>query len=182
MIKSKLIHLAGLLLSLTCVCGMCSKEDQPNIDPGKDTSPAGKMAGTFNGMGKKMPGGIFLGNFNGCVTPPGWENNFQVGSSSATIAKLTDTTIAISLSGGVLSSTTYSNIRVTENGTMIDFLIGNYDSYTNLLLLSVKDGGSYITTNACLQGLPYYSGWSALSNGIYGYTTLGHIDFSGTKQ
>ena len=39
------------------------------------------------------------------------------------------------------------------------------------------------TTNACLQGLPYYYGspQSLIPNNLYSYQTIGHIDFSGTK-
>ena len=61
-------------------------------------------------------------------------------------------------------------------------MFGTYNYNSGYFVFSGETNDtSYITTNACLQGLPYYSGSSGLNNGVYTYSTLGHIDFTGTK-
>lgn len=179
--KRSLSSLFIAFVSLCCICANCRKEDVVGDTNSQDKSPAGKIAGVFSGTGKKMPNGIFLGNYQGCVTPAGWDNNFITGNATARITKVDDNTINLTLTGGPFTNNTYSNIPVTESGGSIVWGSSYYDENSKLLNISYFNG-SYISSNACLQGLPYYYGWSALSNGTYGYQTIGHLDFTGKKQ
>jgi hypothetical protein len=162
----------------------CTPSDSEQIDTEPVLkSPTDKISGTYTGIGKKMPNGVYLGNFSGCVTPPNWESNFVTGSSIVTVTKVDDYAVNMKISGGAITTETYSNVAVTENNGNISFLFGNYNILSGSFIFSARtNDAGYITTNACLQGLPYYSGWSALINGVYGYSTIGHIDFAGTKQ
>tara|TARA_R110002033_G_scaffold162910_1_gene199773 strand:+ start:5059 stop:5868 length:810 start_codon:yes stop_codon:yes gene_type:complete len=144
-------------------------------------TPADKILGTYSGVGKRMPNGIILGNFSGCITPPNWDSNFITGATIVNISKVNDNTININLTGGPFTSSVYSNINITENNGIINFGFGNYSVVSKSLVISANTG-SWINTNSCLQGLPYYYGWSALMNGVYSYQTIGHEDFTGTKQ
>ncbi|MGN6401167.1 MAG: hypothetical protein ACTHMD_11980 [Flavisolibacter sp.] len=147
------------------------------------TTPADKISGVFNGTGKKLPDNVSLGTYKGCVTPPGWENNFITGPSVVTISKSSDSTVTLSLTGSPFPAYTYSDVKVEENGTRISFGFGYYETSTRLLTISRNNAISVFTGSpACLQGMPYYSGWSVLNDGNYAYTTHGRIDFSGTKQ
>lgn len=176
-----------VLISLVIVVG-CSKSSDPTdeiIDPvipqTIQTTLAGKILGFFSGNGKRMPQGVSLGTYTGCVTPTGWEKNLLTGPANATVTRLTDTTVSITLADGPFINNTFTNVRITENGSIISFSVGSYNENSKLLSISANTG-TYITTATCLSGLPYYSGWSALNNGTYTYQTIGHIDFTGTKQ
>jgi hypothetical protein len=167
------------------ICLSCSKNASKDDDNNGNTtnSAADKISGAFNGTGKKLPDNVFLGNYKGCVTPPGWESNFITGPSVVNISRINDTTITLSLNGSPFPSYTYSNIPVAESGTRINFGFGYYDTNAKFLSISRNNANSVFTGSpACLQGMPYYSGWSVLNDGNYAYTTHGRIDFSGTRQ
>lgn len=146
-------------------------------------SPADKISGTYTGIGKKMPNGVYLGTYSACITPPNWESNFITGTSIIIVTKSNDNTVNIIISGGVIPTETYSNIAVTESNGNINFKYGFYNINSGYFVFS---GGTkatiYGTTNACLQGLPYFTGQEIFVTGGYYFETEEHIDFNGTKQ
>ena len=144
-------------------------------------SIADDIAGLYSGTGVYMPNGISLGNYSGCVTPSGWESNLKTGASFVNISKVNDSIVNITFSGGPFSNNTFSNIKIKKNGTRINIGSGYSDVSSKFLSISFSND-SYIITNACLQGLPNYWGWSVLGDGKYSYQTHGHCDFTGTKQ
>lgn len=177
--------MAFFLITLSCFFfpGCSKKASKGDNNGNTNASAADKISGTFNGTGKILPDNVSLGTYKGCVTPPGWESNFITGTSVVTISKTNDSTITLSLNGSPFPSYTYSNIKVEEVGTRINFGFGYYDSNSRFLSISRNNASSVFTGNpACLQGMPYYSGWSVLNDGNYAYSTHGRIDFSGTKQ
>lgn len=178
-----------LLTWIAAIFILTSCEDN-NTDPSNNSdnknniSVSASITGIYSGSGKYMPQGINLGTFEGCVVPPGWEKNLLSGSALVNISIVTDSTVNITLSGGPFSTIKYTNVKATKVANSIDLnsgYIGYFDLDSKFLNLSISTG-SYIKTNACLQGLPYYAGWSVLSDGNYSYQTIGHIDFAGNKQ
>jgi hypothetical protein len=171
----------------------CSSDDtlSPEIDPINNSLPnnapniaslADKISGTYSGIGKKMPNRVSLGSYTGCVTPPNWESNFVSGTSTVVVTKIDDINVNIKIFGGAITTEIYSPIALTESNSVIDFVFGTYNYNSGYFSFSRgTSDSSYITTNACLQGLPYYSGSSGLNDGVYTYSTIGHIDFTGTK-
>lgn len=149
-------------------------------------SIADNIAGLYSGTGKNMPNGILLGTYKGCVTPSGWESNLKTGASFVNISKVNDSIVNITFSGGPFSNDIYSNFKVKQNGNLISFTSKYSSVYfdVNSKFLSISmTTGSYTITNSCLQGLPYYVGeQDFIDLSTYIYITVGHIDFSGTKQ
>lgn len=163
-------------------CEKSSNDPTQNSNNDKNSSSAVEISGLFSGTGTVMPNGIALGTYSGCITPQGWESNMLKGASFVDITSATDSTINITLSGGPFSLTKYTNIKVVKAAGSISFSFGHYDVNTRFLSLSILTG-SYVNTGSCLQGLPYYYGGAlVLSPGNYFYQTIGHIDFTGTKQ
>ncbi len=157
----------------------CSKSSDLSS---KMTTPADKISGPFSGSGKRMQQGLLLGAYTGCITPPGCEANLITGSGNATITKVTDSTINITLSGGPFTNNAFSRVPITENAGTITFAFGSYDENSKFLSISANTG-TYLSTGACLTGLPYYSGWPSFTSvNVYTYQTIGHTDFTGTKQ
>lgn len=182
--KSTLLKFTFLFIATSCICGMCSKDDQKPDSPPEDTSVAGQIAGTYTGLGKNLPDNIYLGKFNGCVVPPNWESNFITGQAIAKIIKVTDNTVNVSLSGGPFTYVhTNSGVAVTQIGTNINLPFGNYNTSTGFLSVSINNAQVIFTPSpSCLQGMPYYSGGSILNDGVYQYYTHARLDFTGTKQ
>lgn len=182
-----------LLMAIACLSASSCENDDDDIVPsnenGQELSAADKISGLFKGTGKYMPNGIWLGNSNGCVLPTGWEGHFRTGESFANVVKLSDSTVRITLSDGPFSQIVYSSIKVKNNGNSVDFdwglrqNIGSYDVNSKFLTLSsYTNNSSYVSTNACLTGLPYLAGWSLFNDNNYGFQTIDHADFSGIKQ
>lgn len=168
----------GLFLFLSC-----TKGDNLNLTDDNTTkqSVADQISGIFYGTGKKMPQGIDLGLFKGCVTPTGWENNFVTGNSSVVVSKVNDNLVNLSFTAS-LNGVIYNNIKVVKNGNILNFGIGSYDINSKFLTISAMTG-SYLSSYACLQGLPYFYGVQTIGTpSIYAYSTIGHIDFTGTKR
>lgn len=178
-----------LLIIITCLIFSCSSDDELTGDDelAPETiafvsSPADKISRTYSGVGKKMPNRVSLGSYSGCITPTNWESNFVTGTSTVVVTKVDDNNISIKIYGGAIETEIYSPVPVTENNGIIDFIFGTYNYNSGYFSFSRGTSDSYyISTNACLQGLPYYSGYSGLNNGVYFYATIGHIDFTGTK-
>ena len=165
----------------------CSKNDPVNnSDEDNDSnnnSPAAIIAGTFSGSGQVLPDNIALGNYKGCVEPQGWKSNFVTGQAQITISKLTDSAISLVMNGGPFKHNSYSDIRVSEKNGKIEFGFGFYDISSKFLSISRNTAPSVFTGSpACLQGMPYYSGWDVLLNGNYVYTTHGRAEFTGYKN
>jgi hypothetical protein len=162
----------------------CSKKDSKDDNNSGNISAADKISGTFNGSGKYMPDKINLGLVKGCNLPVNWESNFKTGAATVNIAKITDSTVKISLTG-IFPQIIYTGVKVKTNGNTVEFGSGYYDTNSKFLTLSTfTPGYSYISAGAgaCLIGLPYLSGWSPLLDNNYSFQTIGHADFSGTKQ
>ncbi|MFT4094356.1 MAG: hypothetical protein QM640_12020 [Niabella sp.] len=183
--RSVRIYLIAIAL-FAIICSSCSKafdNDDANQNNNTNISAAAAIAGTYTGTGKWMPDNIHLGIYSGCVAPDGWDSNFKTGTATVNVTKITDSTVTITLAGPY-PTTSYSPVTVKAGNAQITFSTGYYDTNSKFLTLSARTGRSrgYITSNACLSGLPYYSGWSALINNQYDYYTIDHVDFSGTKQ
>jgi hypothetical protein len=190
--KKNFYFLLFMVISLASLHS-CSKSNDPTDKTTDDktidqvppkvvqTALADKISGLFSGSGKRMPQGVLLGTYTGCVAPTGWEKNLLSGSSNATITKVSDNMVSITLAGGPFTNNTFTNVTITENASIISFGFGTYNENSKFLSISAMTG-SYISTGACLSGLPYYSGSSLLNNGSYTYQTIGHVDFTGTKQ
>lgn len=180
--KRSLISL--LLYCLVIILSHCEKAsttNHENDDP--KTSPADKVSGTFKGTGMALPDNINLGTYKGCVEPPAWRNNFLIGSAEVIISKQNDSTISFTISGVPFSVRSYSNIHIKENNGVIDLGVGNYVEDTKYLNLSLNTApGVFTGSPACLQGMPYYSGWSPLNDNNFVYFTHGRNDFTGYKQ
>jgi len=182
--KKLFIFLWVVATAILTSCEDNNTDPSNNNDNKSNVTVSATIAGTYSGTGKYMPQGIDLGTYKGCVVPVGWEKNLLSGSALVNISIITDSTINITLSGGPFSTIKYSNVKATKVAKTIDLNsghVGYYDIDSKFLTLSILTG-SYTKTNACLQGLPYYAGWSVLSDGNYFYQTIGHIDFTGNKQ
>lgn len=181
--KKKLIIPLLIFINVFWALPGCKKDTNSSSGNNDKRSIADQIAGVFNGTGKVLPDGIFLGNYKGCVIPTGWESNFSAGTSNVNITKVSDTLITMSISGGPFSLSTYFNIPITHNGNRINFGFGYYDTNSRFLSFSRNTADViYTPSPSCLQGMPYYSGGSILNDGNYGYYTHGRADFSGTKQ
>lgn len=169
-----------LIVLVSCTKGKSGNSS--NTSSG-DKSPAGLISGTYTGEGKVLPDNVFLGNYYGCVTPTGWENNFSKGQSTVVISKLTDSTIMISMSSSSFNNISRSGYKVINSNNVIDFGSGEFDINSGFLSFSINTANFiFVGSPACTQGMPYYSGWSVLGDGNYGYTTHGRADFTGNKQ
>lgn len=177
----------SIILIIITILFSCSKNDAVNSSDGdrnpNDNSPAAIIAGTFSGSGQVLPDNISLGNYKGCIEPPGWKNNFITGQAQVTISKSTDSSVSFVMNGGPFKSNHYSDVRVSEKNGKIEFGFGSYDINSKLLYISRNTAPSVFTGSpACLQGMPYYSGWDVLLDGNYVYTTHGRVEFTGSKN
>ena len=179
-----------LTLIFLCFAFSCSNDDQLYADsdvpntiatPIDATSPASRISGTYKGIGKKMPNGVFLGSFSGCIEPINWEDHFIQGTFTVLVTRLENNSVKIKISGSSIPTEIYAPVAVSEDRGIIEFAYGSYDYGIDSFELSKGIGNSYNDTNACLRGMPYYYGLSASTNDFYSYSTLGHIDFTGSK-
>jgi len=176
----------GIVFTAMLLFAGCTKTSKPGSpsDPDNpaDTSPAGMMAGLFTGQGQYMPQGINLGSYKGCSAPAGWQDNLKKGNASVQVTKVDDNTIKISLKTGPFPGYVFDKVAVQKSGNTVSFASGAYDVDSKLLVMSSRTSKtSYLTTSACLVGLPYVAGWDALGTGSYNFQTIDHVDFQGTK-
>lgn len=208
LIKKPAMDLKRLILNLPLVIFFvlaavflpgCSKSsagkntnDSTVTTPPKPLSLTDQISGTYSGNGKKIPQAVNLGRFTGCVVPTGWENNLVSGAGSVDISKFGDSSVHLVFSGGPFSASDAYNLNITKSGNSIILppnypipgVALSYDINTKNLSVAVNTASSYyVPPSSCTQGLPYYYGAPSIPfDGSYVYLSIGHIEFSGTKN
>lgn len=203
-IHFRLITIVFLLFLLSCKKN--SADPKNNNGGGNNLSIAEKIAGSYTGIGKYLPGNINLGNTIVCIAPTLDYNSLYLdGAATINISKITDSTVKISLLSGPFPLETYDNILLKAVGNNIEFNdslsvisrtlgvlarieknTGFFDPATNNISFSrVAPNFPISYSISCYSGLPYYTSSSVPDpvSGlmVFSNATIKRYVFSGKK-
>ncbi|MEI7525764.1 MAG: hypothetical protein WCJ95_15590 [Mariniphaga sp.] len=149
------------------------------------TSLSTQVVGTYTGTGHYMPGSKLIGDKTFTCTVPDWAQLLKSGTGSAIVSAVNDSTVNITLSGGIYSTQFSENFGLRKNGYQIYALspqrINFYSDTKSLELAFTINTVTFISPD-CVPVNKYYSPIVTYTGGpSFSYTSEENWEFTGKK-
>lgn len=171
-------------LLLLSGCRKIFNNEEP--DATANQSVARQLQGEYSGSAERLPERVNLTTETTCKTVE-FLHLMQRGNCKLIVAEVDDTTVNLVFTSPAFAAVYYEKVSLSKSGNNIIFYGsssypgGVYNIQTQRLTFSAI-AASVIYHGECRIEYPKVQGMLGIFSNVYGYQTIGYLDFIGTKD